>query len=399
MSAPVDLAAVAVQCLLTAHRRRGRGAARAWRPSAAWCGGGTDEAARGTTARDRRAGTHQGRFLAVVLLVGLGFAAARRPARAGAAGRPRRLPARRRRRSTPAPWSCPPCAAASSTAQGQVLADNRASTVVTIERRVIADSDDRGAAVVRDVASVLGLPADALLGRTWLCGEEGAPPAPACWAGSPQVPVPLAEDVDADPGPVAGRAARRASRAWPSSRARCGSTRDRSASVRRRPSATSGQVRAEEVGGERGLVADDLVGRSGLEQQYDAVLRGVPGRTVVSVDAARAGDRGGVAHRPGARPRPGHLARRAGAGGRREGARHPDGRGAHPRLARRLRCRGRARPAHRCGGRPRERAGLRPERLDRRHLAGRLRARSPPRPPAHRCCRGRSASSWPRRAR
>jgi penicillin-binding protein 2 len=46
-----------------------------------------------------------------------------------------------------------------------------------------------------------------------------------------------------------------------------------------------GQVREEEVGDDRGLVADDLVGRSGLEQQYDAGLRGVPGRTVVAVDA------------------------------------------------------------------------------------------------------------------
>ena len=46
-----------------------------------------------------------------------------------------------------------------------------------------------------------------------------------------------------------------------------------------------GQVRSDEVGGDRALVADDLVGRSGLEQQYDAVLRGVPGRTVVAVDA------------------------------------------------------------------------------------------------------------------
>ena len=45
-----------------------------------------------------------------------------------------------------------------------------------------------------------------------------------------------------------------------------------------------GQVRTDEVGAGTGLVADDLVGRAGLEQQYDAVLRGTPGRTVVSVD-------------------------------------------------------------------------------------------------------------------
>ena len=46
-----------------------------------------------------------------------------------------------------------------------------------------------------------------------------------------------------------------------------------------------GQVTSEEVGGDGDLAAEDLVGRAGLEQQYDAVLRGTPGRTVVSVDA------------------------------------------------------------------------------------------------------------------
>ena len=77
-----------------------------------------------------------------------------------------------------------------------MLADNRASTVVTIERRVIADRDDRGASGCATSRRCSASPADDLLGRTWLCGEPGAPAAPACWAGSPQVPVPLADDVD-----------------------------------------------------------------------------------------------------------------------------------------------------------------------------------------------------------
>ena len=165
-----------------------------------------------------------------------------------------------------------------------MLADNRASTVVTIERRVIADSDDRGAAEVRDMASVLGLPADDLLGRTWLCGEQGAPAAPACWAGSPQVPVPLAEGVD----PTRALSLVEQPDRFPGV-----AVESRPVRFYPRPQGISaaqalgylGQVRAEEVGDSRGLVADDLVGRSGLEQQYDSVLRGVPGRTVVSVDA------------------------------------------------------------------------------------------------------------------
>ncbi len=242
----------------------------------------TRRAALGTGPRDRRGTAFHGRFLAVVLLVVLCFGSLVGRlgqvqlvghtdfADASAALDTRTLvvPALRGRILD---------------AQGLPLADNRTSTVVTIERRVIVGSPDRAESLVRDVAALLGLPTEQLLGRTWLCGEDGAPAAPACWAGSPQVPVPLAEDVDATraltlveqperfPGIVVES---RPVRTYP------------------RPLGTSaaqligylGQVRADEVGPATGLTADDLVGRAGLEEQYDDVLRGTPGRTVVSVD-------------------------------------------------------------------------------------------------------------------
>ncbi len=237
----------------------------------------------GTSARDRRAGAHQGRFLAVVLLVGLGFAAL-----VGRLGQVQLLGQDDFRAVASAldtrTLVVPALRGRILDAHGQVLADNTASTVVTIERRVLADSHDRGASVVRDIASVLGVPADALLGRTWLCGEPGAPAAPACWAGSAQVPVPLAEGVD----PTRALSLVEQPDRFPGV-----AVESRPARFYPRPQGISaaqalgylGQVRPDEVGGARGLVADDLVGRSGLEQQYDAVLRGVPGRTVVSVDA------------------------------------------------------------------------------------------------------------------
>ncbi len=237
----------------------------------------------GTTARDRRVGTHQGRFLAVVLLVGLGFAAL-----VGRLGQVQLVGHDDFRTAASAldtrTLVVPALRGRILDRTGQVLAENRASTVVTIERRVIADSDDRGAAEVRDMASVLDLPAGDLLGRTWLCGEQGAPAAPACWAGSPQVPVPLAEGVD----PTRALSLVEQPDRFPGV-----AVESRPVRFYPRPQGISaaqalgylGQVRAEEVGDSRGLVADDLVGRSGLEQQYDSVLRGVPGRTVVSVDA------------------------------------------------------------------------------------------------------------------
>ncbi len=167
---------------------------------------------------------------------------------------------------------------------GRVLADNRSATVVTIERRVIVGSRDHAEAEVRAVAAVLGLPADRLLGRTWLCGEEGAPGPPACWAGSAQVPVPLAEDVDP------ARALTLVERPGRFPGIAVGASPVR---VYPRPEGISaahaigylGQVTADEVAASDTLVADDLVGRAGLEAEYDAVLRGTPGRTVVAVDA------------------------------------------------------------------------------------------------------------------
>ena len=46
-----------------------------------------------------------------------------------------------------------------------------------------------------------------------------------------------------------------------------------------------GRATDKEVAAPDGVVtADDLVGRAGLEQQYDTALRGTPGRTTVSVD-------------------------------------------------------------------------------------------------------------------
>ncbi|HSO64285.1 MAG TPA: penicillin-binding protein 2 [Ornithinibacter sp.] len=232
--------------------------------------------------RDRHVGSHQGRFLAVVVLVVLGFGGlvgrlgqvqlvGHEDFAGGASGLDTRtlvVPAVRGRILD---------------SQGLPLADNRLSTVVTIERRLIVDRDDRGAAVVRDVAAVLGLPADRLLGRTWLCGEDGAPAAPACWSGSPQVPVPLAEDVD----PTRALSLVEQPERFPGI-----AVESRPVRTYPRPLGTSaahvigylGQLRAEEVEQDATVGTDDLVGRAGLEQQYDEVLRGTPGRTVVAVD-------------------------------------------------------------------------------------------------------------------
>ena len=166
---------------------------------------------------------------------------------------------------------------------GTPLADNTSVTVVTVERRVVADSRDGATDVLTRVAATIDRPVEDLLARTHLCGAPGAPAAPACWAGSPQVPIPVASGVDPQralslverPDLFPGVAVE----ALP---------------VRRYPAPLGvnaahllgylGRATGDEV--ESGRVgADDLVGRAGLEQQYDAALRGTPGRTTVAVDA------------------------------------------------------------------------------------------------------------------
>ncbi|MGB7818094.1 MAG: penicillin-binding protein 2 [Ornithinibacter sp.] len=229
-----------------------------------------------------RSGTHQGRFLAVVLAVSLAFVVL--------VGRLGQVQLVGNEDFTPAATALdtrtllvPALRGRILDREGTPLADNVARTVVTIERREIVGRADRAESVVRDVALVLGLEADALLARTWLCGEDGAPAAPACWAGSPQVPVPLAEDVDAS---------RALSLVEQPERFPGVAVDSRPVRVYPRPHGASaaqvlgylGPVREDEVDPDEGLGADSLVGRAGLEQQYDAVLRGTPGRTVVAVD-------------------------------------------------------------------------------------------------------------------
>ncbi|KGN34722.1 penicillin-binding protein [Knoellia sinensis KCTC 19936] len=167
---------------------------------------------------------------------------------------------------------------------GKPLADNTSVTVVTLERRIVAESDDGAKGLLARVAATVQRPVDELVARTHLCGEEDAPPAPACWSGSPQVPIPVASGVDPEralslveqPDRFPGVAVESVPmRSYPAPLGVNGA----------HLLGYLGRASDKEVAASNGTItADDLVGRAGLEQQYDAVLRGTPGRTVVSVD-------------------------------------------------------------------------------------------------------------------
>jgi penicillin-binding protein 2 len=164
------------------------------------------------------------------------------------------------------------------------LADNTSAASVTVERATLLAARDGGRDLIGRVAALLRMPFAQLWGKAHLCGTAGAPRAPVCFNGSPYQPIPIAQGVDA------GRALTLLEQ--PESFPGIGVEAQ---PVRHYPHVDGIQAShllgyldragADDVGRAAGKIADtDLVGRSGLEAQYDTVLRGVSGRTTVSID-------------------------------------------------------------------------------------------------------------------
>jgi penicillin-binding protein 2 len=190
--------------------------------------------------------------------------------------------------------------------QGRPLVAGRTSWVVTVDRTVLDEMEqDRRDRVLRRVGRILALPYERVVSRSRRCGEEGAPPSPICWNGSPYQPVPVAEDVSQRiavaiqeqgedyPGVTAEQWQ---VRAYPT---------PNGASAAHVLGYLSPITEAEFERAERRtdptLNRISLVGRSGLERTYDRWLRGRPGIEKKAVDSmGRVLDTVGVqAPRPG----------------------------------------------------------------------------------------------------
>ena len=164
------------------------------------------------------------------------------------------------------------------------LVDNTSTASVTVERAALLAAKDGGRDLIGRVADLLGMPFAQLWGKTHLCGTARAPKAPACFNGSPYQPIPIAQGVD----PRRALSLLEQPENFPG----IGVVAE---PVRHYPHIDGlqashvlgylGRATADDVNSAAGQIADtDLVGRSGLEAQYDAVLRGVSGRTTVSID-------------------------------------------------------------------------------------------------------------------
>ncbi|MFN8125566.1 MAG: penicillin-binding transpeptidase domain-containing protein [Candidatus Nanopelagicales bacterium] len=165
---------------------------------------------------------------------------------------------------------------------GRPLVANTAAAGVLIDRQTLADEPDGGRRVLRAVAPRLGLTVRELEQRLTLCGTDGAPPRPICDDGSPQTPVavsahdrgallPIAETPADYPGVTLASAV---TRDYPAEGVSGGHLLG-----------YLGAVSSEELAADPALTSSDLVGRGGVEQTYDADLRGRAGERRLLVDA------------------------------------------------------------------------------------------------------------------
>jgi penicillin-binding protein 2 len=184
---------------------------------------------------------------------------------------------------------------------GRPLARNHTALVVSIGRTEMLRQKDGGRDLVARVAAVIGQPVQEVWDKTRLCGTPGAKPAPKCWNGSPYQPIPVTDEADTAmalqimerredfPGVTAELTAVREYPAPLKANAAhmlgyLGPVTDEELATR-----TAAGLAAKGAQNETVLRRTDLIGRSGLERQYDEELRGRPGVKTLAVD-----HRGGV---------------------------------------------------------------------------------------------------------
>ena len=180
-------------------------------------------------------------------------------------------------------------------ARGRPLARNRTALVVSISRTAMLRQPDGGRALVAKVARVIGQPEQEVWDKTRLCGSPGAPPSPRCFNGSPYQPIPVTDEastamalqimerredfpgVTAElsaireyPQPLGANAAHELGYLGP--------VTDDELKARSAQNASRG-AKNETV-----LQRTDLIGRTGLEREYDDDLRGRPGVKTLAVD-------------------------------------------------------------------------------------------------------------------
>ncbi|SNT47987.1 penicillin-binding protein 2 [Actinomadura meyerae] len=170
--------------------------------------------------------------------------------------------------------------------RGKPLVRNRSALVVSVDRTTLSRQKDGGEAVLKRLAAVLGTSKDEMSKRIRLCSPTVKRP---CWPGSPYQPIPVEDHVD----PKRALQIMERQEEFPGVTAQIQAVRDYPEPDGAGAAQVLGYlqpVTQEELDKRKGLKVTgysgvDLVGRAGLEAQYDAALRGEPGYRRVLVDS------------------------------------------------------------------------------------------------------------------
>ena len=173
--------------------------------------------------------------------------------------------------------------------QGRPLVANRTSWVISVDRTLLGKLPaDQRTELVRRVADVVDAKPRRVEARLLTCGDPGSVP-DVCWNGSPYQPVPVATDVSKD---VALRVLEQPED-YPGVLAE-------QQSVRSYPRpyginlahvlgylspVTEDEYDVAAAREDRSLNGASVVGRAGVEKEYDQWLRGLPGYRRVAVDS------------------------------------------------------------------------------------------------------------------
>ncbi|MEG3631583.1 penicillin-binding protein 2 [Streptomyces poriticola] len=169
-------------------------------------------------------------------------------------------------------------------ARGVALADNETRLVVSASRTDLLKMKDDGEAVLTKLAGVLGMTPQEVMDKVRLCDAKTPQP---CWNGSPYQPIPITDEAT----PKQALQIRERAEDFPGITAEPQAVRRYAAPG----NANTGQVlgylspvtdeeiqKAQDT--ESPYLRSDMVGRSGLERQYDQALRGKAGVTRYEVD-------------------------------------------------------------------------------------------------------------------
>src|SRR4051812_27306304 len=189
--------------------------------------------------------------------------------------------------------------------EGRPLVANRTSWTVTIDRTMLSRMNQRlQGRLLHRIAGSVGEPYSEVRARTLLCGEPGSK-AGLCWNGSPYQPVPVANDIRQQ----TALTIMEQNEDFPA-------VLVQAQKVRSYPSPygvnaahllgylspiTQQELNQAQRRGDESVHGASVVGRAGLEKEYDKYLRGYPGYKRVAVDSMGRvlGDSGEIQGREG----------------------------------------------------------------------------------------------------